>query len=172
LVSSLFVIGCGSKDEAAPAACPKFDYSKYTPASTTLTLTNDLAPIIQLSCATAVTCHGNTATVMATNEPHFGPISAVGPATQADLMAIHDAIVGKPSAELPSMNYVTAGDPDNSWLMKKIEGVNGCSGFMCKAGVPKATSPCGDPMPQAPSPPLEAGDVSKFRDWIKSGAKL
>jgi hypothetical protein len=170
LVSSVFALSCGSKEPAAPA-CPTFDYSKYMPASTTLTLTKDLATIVQTSCATATTCHGNTATVMAANEPHFGPIGP-GAATMADLQAIHDAIVGKASAELPSMPYVTAGDPDNSWVMKKIEGVNGCGGFVCTAGVPKAKTPCGDPMPQAPSPELEPADISKFRDWIKGGAKL
>ena len=43
-------------------------------------------------------------------------------------MTIRAAIVGVAALEAPALQYVTAGDPENSWLMKKIEGVQACTG--------------------------------------------
>jgi hypothetical protein len=145
-----------------------FDYTKYTPASTSLTLTKDIQPLMQVTCALK-SCHGaGTAAGAADHDPKLGVINQP---TAADFATIHDALVGKPSAEVTSMNYVTAGDPANSWMMKKIEGANTCGKFTC-ATVTGENKPCGDQMPAPPSDPLSDGDIGKFRDWIKGGATL
>jgi hypothetical protein len=170
LISSLFVIGCGSKDASSGAApCTPFDYTKYTPTSTSVSLANDLAPIMK-TCAKAKTCHGATGVSPADNEPQLGPISGfVG-----DMMGaakVQMALVGKPSAEAPTMSYVVAGKPEDSWMMKKLEGSQNCvTGVTCtKVAGDMVPSPCGDNMPSM-SDALSPEDVQKFRDWIKAGA--
>jgi hypothetical protein len=168
LISSLSVLACGSKDEPAAAACDKFDYTKYTPASTALTFTADIYPIIKTSCSLAKTCHGATAAAMGDHNPQMGPIA--GTTDPAALKTIHDAIVGVDAAEAPSLKYVKAGDPENSWLMKKVEGVQACTGVAC-VKIPEATSACGDSMPSM-GDLIPATDRAKIRDWIKGNATL
>ncbi len=175
LVGCTAIVGCGARVvEAADGAaldgavekrepvCSPFDYSAYTPTSASLTLTRDIAPILQTSCALALSCHG-------TNEPHMGAAEMT-----LDPVAARGAVVGVASLEVPGLFYVKAGDPESSWLMKKLEGVQSCSGFTCVAqpGNDNPASPCGDRMPQPPSDPLTSDRVQKIRDWIKSGALL
>ena len=69
----------------------------------------------------------------------------------------YDNIVGVVSAET-SMDYVTAGDPDNSYLFKKLDGTSGdVSG--------------GDPG-QMPDdlPALSQADQDTIKNWIANGA--
>jgi len=167
LISSLSVLACGAKDEPA-AACNKFDYTKYTPASTALTFTADVYPIVKTSCSLAKTCHGATAAAMGDHDPQLGPIA--GTTDPAALKTIHDAIVGVAAKEAPSLQYVKAMDPENSWLMKKVEGVQACTGVACTK-IPEAPSACGDSMPQG-GDLIPAAEQSKIRDWIKGGAAL
>jgi hypothetical protein len=172
LISSLFVFGCGSKDSSSSAPCTPFDYTKYTPTSTSVSLTTDIAPIIKASCSTLNTCHGSTPSKAAANDPQLGPTSGfVG--DMATAMTVHMALVGKPSGEAPTLSYVTAGAPENSWIMKKLEGSQNCvMGVTCtKVAGDAVPSPCGDSMPSM-SDALPADQVQKFRDWIKAGAAL
>src|SRR5450432_1576912 len=109
LISSLFVSACASKDEPAAASCTEFDYKSYTaPGMTGLTLTKDVAPILQASCSTLITCHGSKGATPG-QDPQLGPVMTV--ATAAQLMAIHDTLVGKPSAQATGLQYVVARDP-------------------------------------------------------------
>ncbi len=61
--------------------------------------------------------------------------------------------VGKTSTELPSLMRVTAGDPNNSYLYRKIIG-SGITGAQ---------------MPQA-GPYLNDAQIKLIRDWIRRGA--
>jgi hypothetical protein len=173
LISSLFVIGCGSKSDAAAAApCTPFDYTKYTPTSTSVSLTTDLAPIIKTSCTTAKTCHGATGVALADNEPQLGLQSGI--ADMAAAMKVQAALVGVDAKEAPGMKYVVSGDPEHSWIMKKLEGSQNCvTGVTCmKVTGDTVPSACGDRMPSMQDNPLPADQVQKFRDWIKAGAAL
>lgn len=62
-------------------------------------------------------------------------------------------IVSRPSVEMPSLMRVEPGNPDNSYLYRKITG----------AGI------TGDRMPQG-LPPLSAAQIRLVRDWIRRGA--
>ena len=54
-----------------------------------------------------------------------------------------DGTLNVKAKEAPGLNYVTPGDPEHSWLMKKIEGVQACTDVACTK-IPEAPSPCGD----------------------------
>jgi hypothetical protein len=161
--------GSEPQDSGSEAAtCEPFDYTKYTPKRTSVSLLTDIAPIIKTSCALAKTCHGSVPTASADADPQLGPVSGI--ADMATAQKVHDAIVGVAAEEAPSMSEVTPGDPEHSWLMKKLEGSQNCAGVTC-VKILSATSPCGDLMP-IPDSSLPADQVMQFRDWIKGGAAL
>jgi hypothetical protein len=102
---------------------------------------------------------------------------------------VYAGIVGKASQELPSMNYVTKNDPDNSYLVRKLE-KNGLTGLSCvpvdmdpivsmAPGDPMPLQPCGAPMPLG-ADLSTCGDptcvaaltnlIDKIRAWISQGA--
>jgi hypothetical protein len=62
-------------------------------------------------------------------------------------------LVGVPSGEQPGVLRVKAGDPSNSYLIRKLEGTAG-TGERMPAGLP--------PLPQA--------DINMIRQWITNGA--
>jgi len=62
-------------------------------------------------------------------------------------------IVNQPSVEMPSLSRIKPNDPDNSYLYRKILGVN----------------ITGDRMPQS-KPPLTDVQIKLVRDWIRRGA--
>jgi hypothetical protein len=60
---------------------------------------------------------------------------------------------GKADCKDSGLKRVVPGDPDNSLIMKKLEG----------------SPPCGDPMP--PTGGLSADKIQLVHDWIEAGAK-
>jgi hypothetical protein len=64
------------------------------------------------------------------------------------------SLTGVPSAEVAGMNRVTAGDPDQSYLIWKLEGNPGI---------------VGDRMPQG-GPYLSQAEIDVIRRWILDGA--
>jgi hypothetical protein len=76
---------------------------------------------------------------------------------------IYAAIVNKPSTELPTMSFVTPGDPSHSYLMRKIDGDVCTLNAQCDGGK------CLDTMPQGQQllPPTTRDVV---RRWILQGA--
>lgn len=65
------------------------------------------------------------------------------------------ALVGRPSALKPGETFVIPGDPDNSYLVKKLEGAAGINGLR---------------MPRNNGPFLTDGQMLVIRRWIKEGA--
>lgn len=63
-------------------------------------------------------------------------------------------LVGVPSVEVPSIQRIAAGNPDNSYLVQKIEG---------RAAI-GARMPLGGPY-------LDAATIAAIRQWIADGAK-
>lgn len=65
----------------------------------------------------------------------------------------YDMLVGVPSVQVPALARVQPGDPDNSYLVQKIEG----------------TAAAGARMPLG-GPPLSAEQIAAVRQWISDGA--
>lgn len=100
-------------------------------------------PIINTNCAT-VNCHraGATAPVMGPN----------------DMNAFRTAVVGVSAQRMPaSVNYVTASNLDNSFLVYKVTGQQGKVQFG------------GNQMPSN-LPALSAADQCTIINWVRSGA--
>ena len=87
---------------------------------------------------------------------HSGPTSGALPAgmnlsTADDSFA---ALVGVDSIQVPSLSRVAAGDPDNSYLIQKLEGTAAVGGQMPLGGTP-----------------LDQGTIDDIRQWISDGAQ-
>jgi hypothetical protein len=147
--------GSGSSGGSG-SGCPTFNYSGYTPASTSLTLKNDIQPMLAVTCALSG-CH------MSGGSPQAGLDLGPSMATtdSATLSTILTNMKAK-SMTAPSLNRVTPGMPEKSFLMVKIEGDPTACSSECTAG-------CGLRMPFGGSA-LSDTEIGKFRDWIKSGA--
>ena len=65
-------------------------------------------------------------------------------------------LVGRPSTDKPGAIRVIPGDPDNSYLVQKLEGAPGI---------------VGQRMPRTTGPFLTEGQVRIIRRWIELGAK-
>lgn len=65
------------------------------------------------------------------------------------------ALVGRPSVQKSGETLVIPGDPDNSYLVKKLEGAAGIAGLR---------------MPRNNGPFLTEGQMLVIRRWIKEGA--
>jgi hypothetical protein len=69
--------------------------------------------------------------------------------------ASHAAIVGVASTQQPALQRVNAGNPDNSYLVRKIEGAPGITGSRMPLG----------------GAPLDATLIANVRAWIAAGAQ-
>ena len=112
---------------------------------TTVAMTPTLDDI--QSSVFAVTC--------ATSGCHTGPTSGSLPSgmdlTSAD--ASFTSLVGVSSIQQPAISRVAAGDPDNSYLVQKVEG----------------TAATGARMPLGGAP-LDQAVIDDIRQWIADGA--
>lgn len=104
------------------------------------TFSGDVQPIFANSCASGG-CHG-------------GPEGLTG--LDLSPSVAYDQLVGAPSFQVPTLNRVTAGDPDQSYLMNKLHGT-----FEDVGG-------SGDIMP--PGFGLGAADIDVVSAWIAAGA--
>ena len=85
---------------------------------------------------------------------HIGPGAPQG--LQLDAAHSYQLLVGVPSVEQPGVLRIAAGDPDNSYLVRKIEGAAGISGGQMPLGE--------TPLPQA--------TITVIRQWIADGAQM
>lgn len=82
---------------------------------------------------------------------HAGAAAPLG--LRLDEASAYAMLVNAPSVEVPSLNRVTPGDPNNSYLIQKLEGRAAVGGQM----------PLGQP-------PLPASTINVIRQWIANGA--
>lgn len=125
-------VGCGKlKGPTAP------DSGSGDPIDPTATFTRVQNEVFTPSCATFA-CHDN-----------------IGQQQDVWLSPGHSyaSLVGRASSEMPSLLRVTPGNPDASYLYRKLAG----------------TGITGDRMPQGRSP-LSAAGIKLVRDWIRRGA--
>jgi hypothetical protein len=150
LVGAIALAACGSDDATgsrsdAVGTCTLHTVPPGTDLKAPVSFEKDVAPIFGRSCNFAA-CHGGRAQPL---------VLAAGTA--------HGALVGKPSKELPSMPYVTPGDPEKSFLMRKLDGDQcaldaECVGGSCKEMMPKS----GEKLPE--------NERDAIRRWIAQGA--
>jgi hypothetical protein len=82
---------------------------------------------------------------------HEGAAAPLG--LRLDAASAYAMLVNAPSTEVPSLNRVTPGDPDASYLIQKLEGRASAGGQM----------PLGQP-------PLPQATIAVIRQWIANGA--
>ena len=83
---------------------------------------------------------------------HIGASAPEG--LQLDAAHSYNLLVGVPSTEQPSLLRIKAGDPDNSYMVHKIEGLPGITGGQMPLGE--------TPLPQA--------TINAIRQWVTNGA--
>jgi hypothetical protein len=149
------LLACGPTDPPA-AACEKYVVSTTTDLTTpSVSFANDVVPIFRQSCAIAgSTCHGSTTP---------GRIFLGSTMAPVDPSTIRAQIVDVTSTDLPSMALVKAGEPENSFLMRKMDGDQCILDAQCVDG------DCLTSMPQA-SPLLDVPARDVVRRWIAQGA--
>ncbi len=134
------------------------------------TFAADVLPIFQASCAAGgAGCHGDPSVTTAGTQsrPFLGmpsPAALPGAGSSA-ASAIFNGLVGKASAEDPSMPLVTAGDPTRSFLLLKMDGTQDTQASACAAG---EMGSCGLSMPFGSM--LDQGTRDRVRAWIAMGA--
>ena len=154
--------GSGTGGGGGAATCP--DYSNFDGTTPAVSFKADVLPILQRSCGLAVSCHGDSSMPFK-DRPYFGP-NKKDMATDADIMAIFAGSVGVDSYVNPGMMIIKAGDPENSFLMYKLDDQLECDKLTCAA-----TKACGGFMPSTSLTILEQTERDAIRRWIAQGAK-
>lgn len=111
------------------------------PPAAAVRFSQDIQPVFTASCARAG-CHGGT-------NPAEGMNLSAGEA--------YASIVNVASNELPSMDRIEPGDPDDSYLVNKIQGTQGNVGGS------------GERMPLGGGA-LPQGTIDLIRRWVSEGA--
>ncbi len=117
------------------------DFEVRAPVAAGPTLDDIQAAVLTPTCSVGG-CHSG---------PAGGPLPTGMDLTSAD--ASFDNLVGIASVQQPAILRVAAGDPDNSYLVQKIEG----------------TAASGARMPLG-GPALDAATIADVRQWIADGA--
>ncbi len=147
--AALLIAACSSSDPVSSTACVADATPAGFSATTPVHFTTDVFPIFGQSCAFS-TCHG--ATSGSANGIYLGG---------TDASAVHANLVGVSAVELSSMPYVTAGEPQASFLLRKLDGSQcalDCGGS------------CGENMPRT-GQTLPDATRNVIRSWIVQGAK-
>jgi hypothetical protein len=135
LVAGLALTACGDKDDSA-----EVEDGDDTADTGPPTLTDDIQPIFDRSCAVAG-CH-------------------IGTSPGGNMLLIPERafseLVGATSTDVPTMLRVRPTAPDESFLLHKVAGTHATVGGT------------GDPMP--PTAGLGEEEVELIREWIETGA--
>jgi hypothetical protein len=152
-IASLCVL-CNSSCDGGPT-CKAYVVPTGTNLMTpTVSFKNDVMPVFVQSC-TFVACHGS---MSANNGIYLG--EHVGMTNTTMVVSA----LAKPSLILPSMPFVTAGNPDQSLLMHKMDGDQCTLAMKCVNGSCGGSMPSGDPI-------LPVANRDVVRRWIAQGAK-
>jgi hypothetical protein len=152
-VCTFAVLACSSAQD------PPSTKSASTPGGPP-TFEGDVLPIFLASCG-FTGCHA---------DPGGHPRVYLGSRDDSSAAsAVRAGLVDQNSVELPTMAYVSLGDPSRSYLLHKIDGDQGSLDAQC---VPDAdlgtTHGCGASMPQG-QPLLDATRRDVVRAWIAGG---
>lgn len=165
--------GCTEGGGADGGTCTPGSTPAYTSCAdltTPVSFAKDVQPTFNMSCglSTPGTCHalqqpGNTT-------PWLIYLGSSPNPSSVDAGQVLDGIVGKPAQEDPSMNVVTAGDPDHSYLMHKLDYDQCQFSEPCNATKNPIFLNCGLGMPYQ-SGILDQDTRDNIRRWIAQGAK-
>lgn len=152
MACAALLVGCPNNGGEGDSCSDYSPPASFDPQSPTVSLSRDVVPIFKRSCA-FTSCHG----LQGSNNGVFLGESG-GPA------AVHASVVGRRSSKLQTMDLVKAGDPRESFLMRKVDGSHCVLDAQCTGGT------CGESMPRREETlPLEERDT--IRRWIAQGAK-
>jgi hypothetical protein len=136
--------------------------------SPAVSFAQDVQPLFNKSCSlsTPGTCHalqqsGNTT-------PYL--VFLGSPDGGIDGSSVLPALVGKPAAENPSMNLITAGDPEHSYLMHKLDYDQCQFATECNSTKNPIFTGCGQGMPYL-SGIVDNTTRDNIRRWIAQGAQ-
>jgi hypothetical protein len=153
--------GDGGNGGGGASAC--FDYASFDGTKPPVSFKDEVLPIMQRSCGVSSSCHGDS-TAPNENRPYLGPNKSTT-ATDMDISIILGGIVDVGSFYEESMSIVKPNDPENSFLMHKLDDTLGCDKLTCAAD--KA---CGGIMPQGAEEPIDIAERDLVRRWIAQGA--
>lgn len=153
---------------AALVALVACSSSDSTPAATTDTdpphlYKENVYPILQVSCALSA-CHGASQDGSGLGPPlgvHISP---------SDPEDAYKSLVGKASTRFVGTNLVQPGDPDNSLVMRKMDGTQ-AQLKSCPGDCGKSMPPPDDSEPTSTDQLLSQKKRDTVRAWIKDGAK-
>ena len=121
----------------------------------TVSFNSQVVPIFQRYCSSnQAECH------QAQEKPVLGLLG-----DGSDPAEIKTRLVNVPSSRLPRMPYVTPGDPENSFLMRTMDGDQCMFNDECRSGF------CGDRMPFGETQLISVQERDIIRRWIAQGAK-
>jgi hypothetical protein len=155
-------------DPCGPQGCP-FDYTNYDGMGmAAVSFDADVLPVMRRACGFSA-CHGTT--VGSKAGLYLGPsLMAPAPDTMTK-QAIINGLVNTPSSTAMAMNRITANDPEQSFLMLKLDGCHTTAGLTCTLqGSSMPSDSCGQIMPPG-GQSLCADERDLFRRWISQGAQ-
>lgn len=155
----------GTGGDCNPSADGCYDYSCFKGDAPVVSFKTDVLPILRTSCGLSNSCHGQESGPG--GQHYLGPKNS-DPAPTADQLAkIFDQSVGKTPVVNAGMNIITPGDPEHSFFMYKLDGIE-CSKLKCAESTPNS---CGGLMPLGRTTPMDGAQRDIIRRWIAQGAK-
>lgn len=145
--ASLFLVCLPLALVVASTGCSSSD-DNNTPSGP-VSFRNDVAPVLRNTCGLSNSCHGSGST--------NGVLFAGDPAT------VRASLVNVKAPQLSTMNFVTPGDPSQSYLIHKLDGDQKQFSADC------TIADCGTQMPQG-QPALAPSVRDTIRRWITEGA--
>jgi hypothetical protein len=167
VASAAGAMGCSSSS-AQQAGC----------GSNTVSFKSDVIPVFEMSCTLSSVCHGQM-----DNSPEENLYLGmnVGGGGSADVQAVYKGLVGVTAKEDKSMDLVTAGDPQNSYLFHKMSDnqmtlntgtlASACmtTASMC-SNCNSSYGPCGATMPYT-GEQVPMATLCTIQNWIQQGAQ-
>ena len=151
-ILAILLLATACSSESSEPRCA--EYAAGNIGAEPVAFEQHVLPIFQRSCGLNALCHG-----LPTNLPFLGS----NPPLESDASAVWAAIVDRPAGAIPSRSFVEPGSPENSFLMRKMDGDQCIWDDECRGGS------CGAPMPEG-SALLAPAERDVVRTWISRGA--
>jgi hypothetical protein len=163
-------VGGADGGECTPGSTPEYTSCLTGSAlqTPTISFAQSVQPIFNTSCSlsTPGTCHAMQAP--GTQTPWL--VFLGSPDGGVDAAQVLSGIVGQAAQEDPSLSVIKAGDPENSYLMHKLDYDQCQFSTACNATKNQNFVNCGEGMPYQ-SGILDEGTRDDIRRWIAQGAK-
>ena len=152
--------GAGACDVKADGC---FDYTCFKADSPVVGFKADVLPIFRTSCGLSASCHGSESGPG--GQHYLGPKNDDPEPTAAQIQIIFDQWVGQTPVVSAGMNLITPKDPEHSFFMYKLDGLE-CGTLTCASD-----DTCLGLMPLGNSDPMPIAQRDTIRRWIAQGAK-